>query len=595
MAWPKAAGWQKTSETAMANFDLIVRHGTIADGSGGDLFEGDVAIKDGKIVQVGAVIGAGAEEIDAKGQLVTPGFVDIHTHYDGQITWTERLQPSSGHGVTTVVMGNCAVGFAPCRPDQHELMIRVMEGVEDIPGVVMAEGIPWKWETFPEYLDFIEQRHADVDFATQVPHAPVRIYVMGTRGADREPAMARDIDQMAAIVKEGVEAGALGFSTSRSILHRLKDGRLAPTITVNEDELLGIARGLKQAGTGVLQFIDDFNDAMSDASASLAMWRRLCQESGRPVSFNLAQNPFWEPGLSQHVLDFIAQANNDGLQMKAQVCNRPIGAMFGLECSTHPFVFSPTFRAMSHLPLTGKIAEMHKSEVRARLIAEKPSDPNMRLVEWVRDFDHMYPLGDLPNYSPKPEDSIGARARRLGIPALEHAYDVLLENHGRNVIYFPITNFRLGNFDELFEVITHPHSVQGIADGGAHLGMICDASAPTHMLTHWTRDRKDGPRLSIAWAIQELTSKTAAVVGLGDRGLLRPGYKGDLNVIDYGRMRLHPPHVAYDLPAGGRRLMQKADGYTATVVNGQITYRHGEATTALPGRLIRGTRPGPTN
>ena len=579
----------------MADFDVVVRRGTIADGSGGDLFEGDVAISDGRIAQVGTVLGSGAEEIDARGLLVTPGFVDIHTHYDGQITWAERLQPSSGHGVTTVVMGNCAVGFAPCRPDQHELMIRVMEGVEDIPGVVMAEGIPWKWETFPEYLDFIEQRHADVDFAAQVPHAPVRIYVMGNRGADREPAMARDIDQMAAIVKEGVEAGALGFSTSRSILHRLKDGQLAPTITANEDELLGIARGLKEAGTGVLQFIDDFNDAMSDASASLAMWRRLCRESGRPVSFNLAQNPFWEPGLSQHVLAFIAEANNDGLQMKAQVCNRPIGALFGLECSTHPFAFSPTFRAISHLPPAARIAELRTAAVRARLLAEEPSDPNMRLVEWVRDFDHMYPLGDPPNYSPGPEDSIGARARRLGIPALEHVYDVLLENDGRSVIYFPITNFRLGNFDELFEVITHPHSVQGIADGGAHLGMICDASAPTHMLTHWTRDRTDGPRLPIAWAVQQLTSKTAAVVGLDDRGLLKPGYKGDLNAIDYGRLRLHPPHVVYDLPAGGRRIMQKADGYAATIVSGEITYRDGEATAALPGRLIRGTRPAPAN
>jgi N-acyl-D-aspartate/D-glutamate deacylase len=492
-------------------------------------------------------------------------------------------------------MGNCAVGFAPCRPDQHDLMIRVMEGVEDIPGVVMAEGIPWQWETFPEYLDFIEQRHADVDFAAQVPHAPVRIYVMGTRGADREPAMARDIEQMAAIVKEGIQAGALGFSTSRSILHRLKDGRLAPTITVNEDELQGIARGLKEAGKGVLQFIDDFNDAMSDASASLAMWRRLCEESGRPVSFNLAQNPFWEAGLSRHVLDFIADANKAGLRMKAQVCNRPIGALFGLECSTHPFVFSPTFRAMSHLPLAQKVAEMRKPELRAQLIAEKPSDPNMRFVEWVRDFDHMYPLGDPPNYSPKPDDSVGAQARRRGVPPLEHVYDLLLEDDGKTLLYFPITNFGFGNFDELFAVITHPHSVQGIADGGAHLGMICDASAPTHLLTHWTRDRNDGPQLPIAWAIQQLTSKTAAVVGLNDRGLLKPGYKGDLNVIDYGGLRLHPPHVVYDLPAGGRRLMQKADGYSATIVSGQITYRNGEATTALPGRLVRGARAAPAN
>jgi N-acyl-D-amino-acid deacylase len=342
----------------MSDFDLVVRGGTVADGSGGELFEGDVAVRNGKIAQVGKVAGAGKEEINAKGKLVTPGFVDIHTHYDGQITWAERLQPSSGHGVTTVVMGNCGVGFAPCRPDQHDLMIRVMEGVEDIPGIVLAEGIPWKWETFPQYLDFIGSRRADVDFAAQVPHAPVRVYVMGMRGADREPAMAGDIAHMAAIVKEGVEAGALGFSTSRSILHRLKDGRLAPTITVNEDELTGIARSLREANTGVLQFIDDFNDAMAEASASLAMWRRLCQESGRPVSFNLAQNPFWEDGLSLHVLDYIAQANQDGLTMKAQVCNRPIGALFGLECSTHPFVFSPSYRSIASLPLRERVARL---------------------------------------------------------------------------------------------------------------------------------------------------------------------------------------------------------------------------------------------
>jgi N-acyl-D-amino-acid deacylase len=578
----------------MADFDLVVRGGTIADGSGGELFEGDIAISGGKIAQVGKVTGSGAEEIDAKGKLVTPGFVDIHTHFDGQITWSNRMQPSSGHGVTTVVMGNCGVGFAPCRPDQHDLMIRVMEGVEDIPGIVLAEGIPWKWETFPQYMDFIGTRHADVDFAAQVPHAPVRVYVMGARGAAREPAMAGDIAKMSAIVKEGIEAGALGFSTSRSILHRLKDGNLAPTITVNEDELTGIARGLKEANTGVLQFIDDFNDAMEDASASLAMWRRLAQESGRPVSFNLAQNPFWEEGLSMHVLDYIAEANRNGLNMTAQVCNRPIGALFSFASSTHPFAFSPTFKAMAGLSHAQRIAEMRKPHVRAKLLGETPSDPNMRLVEWVRDFDHMYPLGDPPNYSPKASDSIGVAARRRDADPLAYAYDTLMENDGTNVFYYPITNFQAGNFDELFKIITHPNSVQGIADGGAHLGMICDASAPTHLLTHWTRDRTDGPRLPLGWAVRELTSATAAVVGLKDRGLLKPGYKGDLNVIDYDRMQLHTPHVVHDLPAGGRRFMQRADGYVATVLSGEVTYRNGEPTQALPGRLIRGMQAAPS-
>ena len=577
----------------MAAFDLVVRGGTIIDGSGGEPREGDVALRGGAIAQVGRILGAGAEEIDAKGMIVTPGFVDIHTHYDGQITWDERLQPSSLHGVTTVVMGNCGVGFAPCRPDQHDLLIRVMEGVEDIPGVVMAEGIPWSWESFPQYLDAIERRRADVDFAAQVPHAPVRVFTMGQRGADREPALADDIARMAAIVAEGVAAGALGFSTSRSILHRLKDGRLAPTITVNEDELRGIALGLKALGRGVLQFIDDFNDAMAEGSASLAMWRRLCEISGRPVSFNLAQNPFWEAGMWRHILEFVKAANRAGLTMKAQVCNRPIGANFGLECSTHAFAFSPSFRAMAGLSTAAKVAAMRSPELRARLLAETPDDPNPRLIAMARDFDRMYRLGDPPDYSPKPGDSIGAAARRRGIPALEHAYDVLLEGDGTRLLYYPLANFQHGNFDEIHDMITHPCTVQGIADGGAHLGMICDASAPTHLLVHWTRDRRDGVRLPLPWAVRELTRATAAVVGLNDRGLVAPGYKGDLNVIDYDHLRLHPPHVQSDLPAGGRRLMQKADGYAATVVSGVVTYRHGEPSGALPGRLIRGTRAAP--
>ena len=575
----------------MAEFDLVVRGGTIADGSGGALFEGDVAIKGDTIAAVGTVNGKGAEEIDAKGMLVTPGFVDIHTHYDGQVTWADRLQPSSTHGVTTVVMGNCAVGFAPCRPEQHELLIRVMEGVEDIPNIVLKEGVPWNWETFPEYLDFLDTRQADIDFAAQIPHAPVRVYVMGQRGVQREPAMAEDIVAMAKIVREGIEAGALGFTTSRSILHRLKDGTLAPTITVNEDELTGIAREIKKAGKGVLQFIDDFNDGMADASASLNMWRRLGQESGRPISFNLAQNPFWEPGMSDHILDFITHANADGLPMKAQVCNRPIGALFGLDCSTHPFVFSPSFKAIETLPLAGKVAAMRDPEMRRKLLSETPTGPNPRLVEWVRQFDHMYPLGDPPNYEPKPEDSVGAIAKARGADPLEFAYDLLVANDGKDMLYFPITNFQFGNFDELSRVITHPHSVQGIADGGAHLGMICDASAPTHLLMHWTRDRKD--KLPVEWAVRELTSATAAVVGLNDRGLIKRGYVGDLNVIDYDHLYLHQPYAVYDLPAGGRRLMQKADGYVATIKKGKVTYRNGDATDELPGRLIRGTRRAP--
>lgn len=575
----------------MHEYDLVVRAGTIVDGTGGEPYVGDVAIRDGRIVATGRVNGSGRDELDARERVVTPGFVDVHTHYDGQITWDDRLGPSSGHGVTTVVMGNCGVGFAPCRPDQHDLLVTLMEGVEDIPGIVMTEGLPWNWESFGEYLDALEQRRADVDFATQVPHAPVRVYVMGKRGASREPATPSDIAQIAEIVHDGVAAGALGFSTSRTLLHRTKAGDLTPTATAAEDELLGVARALRSLGRGVLQCIDDFHDASDAPSVEFEMWRRLVAASGRPLSFNLTQRE-GQPQRWRHLIAYVASASTQGLQMKGQVCARPIGMLFGLECSYNPFSTCPSYRAIAHLPLGERVAELRKPELRARILAEAPGEPDPGVPVRSHYVDRMYPLGDPPDYSPSTESKLGNRAKALGVTPEELAYDLLLERGGRAMLYYPTNNFHDGTLDTVLAMMQSEHTVLGIADGGAHVGLICDASAPTHVLTYWTRDRR-GDRLPLPSAVKMLARDGAALVGLDDRGAIAPGYKADLNVIDYDRLALHAPRVAFDLPAGGRRLMQDAEGYVATVVSGSVTYRDGTPTGALPGRLVRGAQPAP--
>jgi N-acyl-D-amino-acid deacylase len=575
----------------MPQFDLVVRGGTLVDGTGSDPFVADVAIADGRIVEVGRVRGSAREELDARDRLVTPGFVDIHTHYDGQVTWEQTLAPSSVHGVTTAVMGNCGVGFAPCRPEHHELLIRVMEGVEDIPGIVMAEGIPWNWETFPDYLDALAARRADIDFAAQVPHAPIRVYVMGTRGAAREPATASDIERMAELVRGGVAAGGLGFSTSRTLLHRTKDGSLTPTATAAEEELHGIACAVGSLGTGVLQMIDDFHDAGEGPSSEFEMWRRLASASGLPVSFNLTQRE-GQPERWRHLVGYVAAANRDGLQMRGQVCARPIGMLFGFECSYNPFSTTPTYRAIATLPIADRVVELRKPEVRGRILAEAPGQPDPGVPVRSHYVQNMYELGDPPQYSPLPAARIRARAEALGVSPEELAYDIMLGRGGTAMLYYPTNNFADGTLDAVLDMMKSEHTVLGIADGGAHVGLICDASAPTHVLTYWTRDRA-GERLPLPAAVKMLSHDTAATVGLRDRGVLKAGYKGDLNVIDYDGLTLHAPRVAYDLPAGGRRLTQTADGYVASVVSGAVTYRDGRPTGAFPGRLVRGAQPSP--
>jgi N-acyl-D-aspartate/D-glutamate deacylase len=569
----------------MTRHDLVIRRGTLFDGTGSAPREGDVALDDGKITVLGKVAGVGRDEIDAKGMIVTPGFVDIHTHYDGQATWDSRLTPSSWHGVTTVVMGNCGVGFAPCRPGDHDMLIRLMEGVEDIPGVVLTEGLKWNWETFEQFLSALEARPHDIDFATQVPHGALRVYVMGRRGADREPATHADIAAMAEIARDAVKAGALGFSTSRTLNHRTSDGQPTPTLTAAEDELVGIAMGLREANAGVLQVVSDFTDPPRE----LAMLRRMVTDSGRPLSFSLLQSDRGPDGW-RRLLGWIDDCTRDGLPVRAQVCGRPVGLLLGLSLTINPFSAHPSYRTIEHLPFAERLNLLRTPEWRSRLLAEEPNSDNPFVKAVLRNFAKMFPLNDPPDYEPTPDQSLGAQAARAGKRPEELAYDWMLADDGRALILFPFLNYAQDNLEPALAMMRHPHTVLGLGDGGAHVGMICDGSFPTSMLTHWTRDRTRGEKLPLEWVVKAQCRDTAEAVGLYDRGLLKPGYKGDLNVIDHDRLTLHRPGVAYDLPAGGRRLVQRADGYLATIVSGEVTYRNGEPTSALPGKLIRGAQ-----
>jgi len=571
-----------------ANYDVVIRNGLVHDGLGGPPVEADVAVKDGKIAAVGKNLGSGAEEIDARDKLVTPGFVDVHTHYDGQVTWDDRLQPSSWHGVTTIVMGNCGVGFAPCRPDDRDRLVRLMEGVEDIPFPVLQEGLPWNWKSFPEYLDALDARRTDIDFAAQLPHAAVRVNVMGERGANRDPATADDIARMAEIAAEAMTAGALGFSTSRTINHRDAAGNPTPTLTAAEEELMGIAMGLKKAGKGVLQFVTDF----PDVDAEFGMMRRLVEQSGRPMSFSLVQSDR-APENWKKIMGKLDEAVLAGLEMKAQVCGRPVGIMLGLELTLNPFSYRPTFREIADLPLAEKVKALRDPDFRARLFMDEPTSKHAIARNWLNDFDQMWLITHQPDYEQDGSHTIAARAKAAGVAPDAFALDHMLENGGRSMIYLPFLNYVDRNLDPQLTMMKSPNTILGLSDGGAHVGTICDGSFPTSMLVHWTRDRTRGERLPVEWVIKAQSHDTARALGLHDRGVLKPGYKADLNVIDYDGLSLYAPEVRYDLPSGGRRLVQRADGYTATMVSGQITYRDGVETSALPGRLVRGAQAAP--
>ncbi len=570
--------------------DLVVRGGHVADGRGAEPATADVAVDGGTISAVGSVPGRGREEIDATGLLVTPGFVDIHTHYDGQATWDARMTPSSWHGVTTAVMGNCGVGFAPVRPDAHDRLISLMEGVEDIPGAVLDEGIDWSWETFGEYLDAVERRSHDIDLCAQLPHGALRLFVMGERAARLEEATEEDAAAMRGLATEAMQAGAIGFSTSRTLNHRTASGDPTPSLRAGTDELEAIAWGVADAGHGVVELISDF---WPDADAEFDLVRNMVARTGVPLSLSLAQS-HRQPEAWRDLLARIEGAVAEGLPIRGQVAPRAIGVLVGLQSSYHPFLGFPAFAEIAGRPVAEQARTLRDPTFRARLLAQLPDDADggrrsgrRRLVDYAR----LFPLGDVPDYEPACERSIERLAEARGIDPAELTLDLLAEDDGRAFLYTPFSNYAEGNLDACGEMLRHPDTVFGLGDGGAHVGLIADASFPTWFLSHWARDRSRD-RMPVGQVVQQLTSSTARAVGLTDRGVLAEGLRADLNVIDFDHVACEAPRMAYDLPAGGKRLVQGARGYRATIVAGEVTYRDGEATGALPGRLVRGGRTG---
>jgi len=571
------------------SYDLIIRNGTIVDGLGGEPVVGDVAVSNGVIAAVGAVDGDAAREIDATGLLVTPGFVDLHTHYDGQAIWSDRMTPSSAHGVTTAVMGNCGVGFAPCRAEDHDVLVDVMAGVEDIPGVVMVDGLPWDWETFPEYLDAVESRMRDIDVAAYLPHSPLRVYVMGRRGADREPATTEDLDRMRALAKEAIEIGAIGFASSRFSFHKTGSGDLIPTYGAAQDEISAITQGVADGGGGLIQFVPDI--PAGGYESVLQQVFEAAADAELPVTFSLATgnsgDPIWPDAIT-----LIEKYNAAGGDITAQMFPRPIGLVIGLELTGNPFVFYPSYREIADLPLAERVAEMHKPEVRARILADKPAGDGHPLLYLAQAWNWIFPLTDNPDYEPAASTSIAARAKARGVTPMEEAYDRLLDDDGHAMLLVAMGNYQNNSLDTVGELLRRDDVVLGLGDGGAHYGMICDASYPTFLLAHWARDRASG-RMRVADVIRELTSVPARVAGFADRGRIAVGYKADLNVINHAAVRLHKPVITHDLPAGGRRLDQAADGYVATIVSGEIIAENGVPTDARPGKLVRGRQPAP--
>jgi N-acyl-D-aspartate/D-glutamate deacylase len=571
--------------------DLVIRNGTVVDGTGTPPQTADIAIDNGTITAVGDLgKPQAARTIDADGLLVTPGFVDVHTHYDGQVTWDPLLTPSCWHGVTTVVMGNCGVGFAPVRPGREEWLIQLMEGVEDIPGTALAEGITWGWETFPQYLDALDGMPRAIDVATQVPHGAVRAYVMGERGARNEPASPDDIAAMAAIVQEGIAAGALGFSTSRTIMHRAVDGEPVPGTFAAEDELFGIGQALGELGAGVFELAPAgvMGEDLSAPEREVTWMRKLSAATGRPVSFALSQHnlaPEQWRDLLQHAHDAIAE----GADLRPQVAGRPLNMLVGFQ-TFHPFKWRPTYQKLADLRLKDRIAELRKPDVRAAILGEKSlnDDPVVQFV--TASLDRIFPMGEPPNYEPTPEMSVAAIAAREGRPDEDVLYDLMLQHDGRELLMFALLGYSHYSLDAMREMIVHPNTALGLSDGGAHCGVICDASIPTFMLSHWTRDRDRGERLPIELVVSKMTRDTARLYGMGDRGVLAPGKRADVNMIDYDRLNLKLPELVFDLPGGARRLIQRADGYVATLVAGEVTFDAGEDTGARPGRLVRGAR-----
>jgi N-acyl-D-amino-acid deacylase len=567
--------------------DLVIKGGTLVDGTGTPARTADVAITDGVVTDVGKVDGRARTKIDADGALVTPGFVDVHTHFDGQVTWDPLLTPSSWHGVTTIVMGNCGVGFAPVKPDKHDWLIGLMEGVEDIPGAALSEGIEWCWEHYPEYLDAVDRAAKVLDVGAQVPHGAVRAYVMGERGAKNEPATTDDIEAMARIVREGMEAGALGFSTSRTIAHMAIDGEPVPGTFAAEDELFGIGRVLGELGTGVFELAPAgaLGEDLAAPEREMAWMRKLAGAIKRPVSFALTQNDH-DPESWRLMLELCGQAAAEGAQVRPQVAGRPVSLLLGLQ-TFHPFAYCPSWAPLHGMSPAEKASAMHDPALRSKLLAEV--DAAIAPMRQFLDPERAFPMGPTPDYEPKPEHSIAVLARAQGRDVMELYYEALAQDDGFALVLRPLLNYTNFSLDPVREMLLHPTSAWGLGDGGAHCGTTCDASTPTFMLAHWTRDR-DHELLPLEFVVKKMTADTASMYGLGDRGELTPGMIGDVNVIDYAHLQLERPVMVHDLPGDARRFVQRARGYVTTIKSGEVVLCDGDDQGARPGKLLRGAR-----
>lgn len=564
----------------MQQFDLLIRNGRIVDGTGAPIYRADLGVRNGHIAAIGRQLGDAVQQIDADGLLVTPGFVDVHTHFDGQATWDERLWPSSQQGVTTAVMGNCGVGFAPCRPEDRDQLIALMVGVEDIPDTALHEGLRWNWESFPEYLQALAARRYDIDIAALLPHAPLRVHAMGERAIRREPASAEDIKAMQQLVRQGMAAGAVGLSTSRTMAHRSKSGDFTPMYQAASEELLALGLALKDYPNSVFQMISDFEHVGDEFS----ILTRVAQRTGRAATLTVLQYPH-RPQLHRELLQQIEKANADGLRIMGQVLNRPVGVLMGFECSLNPFSCRPSSAVLAPLEPAERLRALALPATRSAILGEKDRNPHLFMEYFGQNFAGMYPWrGEEPNYLPQAGDSVQALADAAGVPPLEWMYDFMLGREGQALVYLPMANYLDHDCSAVHELLGHPHTVPALGDGGAHVGTICDGSATTFLLTEWVRERG---LFSIEQAIHLLTQRPASLYGFADRGVLQPGKLADLNLIDLQALRIEPPHIARDLPAGGKPFLQGAQGYRCTIKSGQITYRDGSATEALPGRLLK--------
>jgi len=581
-------------------YDLKIINGAVYDGEGNDPVEANVAVKDGVIVALGACEGEAAQVIDAAGQIVTPGFIDLHTHYDGQVSWDADMQPSINHGVSTVVMGSCGVGFAPVRAADRDKLIRIMEGVEDIPGTALAEGITWDWETLPQYMDALDAKPHSIDYAVQVTHDPLRVYVMGDRAVFDEQATEQDIAEMRRLTREALEAGAIGFSTGRSDVHRSADGEWTPSSEATSGELAGIARALDGLSYGVLQAVNDFNleregDMFDEEFDILEQFAAAA--NGRPFSLSLMQRDF-APDQWRRIIARAEQAQQKGIPMRLQTAPRGIGVTVGLQCTFHPFIGFPSYKAICQLPLAERVERMRDPAFKAQLLSEKsepmagdgtPVPPIADALLAAVDFvaSKTFRLGENPDYEQTEDTSVLQMAKEKGVPTLEMIYDLMLEANGKELLYFPIYNYTEMNYDNVYTMMKHPQSIMGLSDGGAHVGTVCDSSFPTYLLSYWTRDRQRGGKLELKDAVRRLTSDIADYCGMADRGRIKVGLKANLNVVDIEALRLHAPHMKQDLPAGGQRLLQEASGYRAVIVAGEVVLENDRLTGCYPGRLVR--------